>query len=71
DYPDGLCAGPLGYALKSPILLTKPGKESSLKDYCSSSSITNGYIIGGEARIPDDSARNIFSAPADTVVVKK
>ncbi|MBQ1476523.1 MAG: cell wall-binding repeat-containing protein [Erysipelotrichaceae bacterium] len=71
DYPDGLCAGPLGYALKSPILLTKPGKESSLKDYCSSYSITNGYIIGGEARIPDDSARDIFSAPADTVVVKK
>ncbi|MBQ1476671.1 MAG: cell wall-binding repeat-containing protein [Erysipelotrichaceae bacterium] len=71
DYPDGLCAGPLGYALKSPILLTKPGKEASLKDYCSSYSITNGYIIGGEARIPDDSARDIFSAPSDTVVVKK
>ncbi|MBQ1509118.1 MAG: cell wall-binding repeat-containing protein, partial [Erysipelotrichaceae bacterium] len=71
DYPDGLCAGPLAYNLGAPILLTKPGKESSLKAYCTEASITSGYIIGGDARIPDASARDIFSLAEDAVIVKK
>ncbi|MBQ1476522.1 MAG: cell wall-binding repeat-containing protein [Erysipelotrichaceae bacterium] len=71
-FPDGLCAGPLAYALKSPILLTKEGKEASLTAYCTESNIHSGYIVGGEAAIPDITALTVFSLPSDTeITVKK
>ena len=71
DYPDGLCAGPLAHALNAPILLTKEGKESAAGTYCSAHSIHSGYIVGGDARIPDASARDIFYVSEDTPVTKK
>ncbi|MBQ1508865.1 MAG: cell wall-binding repeat-containing protein [Erysipelotrichaceae bacterium] len=62
EFPDGLCAGPLAYALKAPILLTNDGKEDKAAAYASSESIHSGYITGGAARISDDTAKKIFGA---------
>ncbi len=71
EFPDGLCAGPLAYALKAPIILTNDGKEAPAVSYASSSSITSGYITGGAARISDDTARKIFSlSPSDTITAR-
>ncbi|MBQ1508857.1 MAG: cell wall-binding repeat-containing protein, partial [Erysipelotrichaceae bacterium] len=70
-YADGLCAGPLGYALKAPVLLTRPGSELWAFTYTTSFSITKGYVTGGDGRIPDDSVRAIFHLPADAVIGKR
>ncbi|MBQ1478158.1 MAG: cell wall-binding repeat-containing protein, partial [Erysipelotrichaceae bacterium] len=61
NYPDGLCAGPLGFAIKAPVLLIKTGKESSALGFVSSNDIHSGYITGGTAAVSDDSARLVFS----------
>ena len=61
DYPDGLCAGPLGYALYAPIILTRNGNETPAQQYCSNHGITSGYVTGGTGRIPDDTAKYIFN----------
>ena len=70
-YPDGLCAGPLGYVLKAPILLVKTDKEDSARAYCIEGNITSGLICGGEAAVTDDSARKIFSMSEDQEIVKR
>ncbi|MBQ1478006.1 MAG: cell wall-binding repeat-containing protein, partial [Erysipelotrichaceae bacterium] len=71
NYPDGLCAGPLGYTLKAPILLVKDGKEAAAAEYCAEHSITSGYIAGGTGAVSDVAARIVFSLPEDVEIVKK
>ncbi|MBQ1478179.1 MAG: extracellular solute-binding protein [Erysipelotrichaceae bacterium] len=61
DYPDGLCAGPLANALGAPILLLKEGKESAAQSYTNSHSIEEGYICGGDGRIPENSVNIVFN----------
>ncbi|MBQ1508238.1 MAG: cell wall-binding repeat-containing protein [Erysipelotrichaceae bacterium] len=71
EFPDGLCAGPLAYALKAPIVLTNDGKEGAAVAYAVSERIGSGYITGGSARISDDTAGKIFSlSPSDTIIVR-
>ncbi len=60
EFPDGLCAGPLAYALKAPIILTNDGKSDQAAAYAAERSITSGYITGGTARISDETAGIIF-----------
>ena len=60
DYPDGLCAGPLGYALKAPVLLIKQGNETAAYNYCRKYNIHSAYVTGGEAKITGNSLEIVF-----------
>lgn len=68
DFPDGLCGGPLANFLNAPVILTT-GDQA---DYdVADEFVTNvsyGYIMGGQLRINDDAARDIFDLPADAVI---
>ena len=61
DYPDGLCGGPLAYAKKAPLILTKNGKQEAAV-YMKGEAISSGYVLGGEGLISEDFAKTIFQA---------
>ena len=69
NFPDGLCAGPLAIALKAPLILTADGKTAAADAYIEN--ITSGVVTGGEARISDDSVREIFELAEDAVIEVK
>ena len=58
-FPDGLCGGPLAYAVKVPLILTKDGK-SEAPDYTKANAITSGYVLGGSGLISDGFVQTIF-----------
>lgn len=60
-FPDGLCGGPLAYAVGAPLILTKDGK-SEAPDYTTGNNITSGYVLGGDGLISDGFAKTIFQA---------
>ena len=60
-FPDGLCGGPLAYALSAPLLLVTPGYESITGSYVSSSTIDNGLVLGGTAVLTDSSVKLTLS----------
>lgn len=59
DFPDGLCGGPLAYAMGAPLLLTKSGKTEA-PEYTVANSITTGYVLGGEGLISGEMTGKIF-----------
>ena len=65
NYPDGLAAGPLAYALGAPLLLTNAGQEAVGADYISTNEIGGGYIIGGAAAITDATVKTCFGITAE------
>ncbi|MBQ1476750.1 MAG: cell wall-binding repeat-containing protein [Erysipelotrichaceae bacterium] len=71
DFPDGLCAGPLGAAVEAPILLARTGNEGTANQYATSHYIRRGYVCGGESRLPDSTVHYIFAMPEDEVIIKK
>ena len=61
DFPDGLCGGPLAYAMNVPLLLlTNTNQESAASEYVAAHLIKEGYILGGANAIPDESVSIIF-----------
>ena len=60
NFPDGLCGGPLAYALGAPLLLTNSGAEAAAADYTAAKGITKGVILGGPNSISDATAGQIF-----------
>ncbi|MBQ4473792.1 MAG: cell wall-binding repeat-containing protein [Lachnospiraceae bacterium] len=71
NYPDGLCAGPLGAVLHAPVLLAADGKESRAKAYVSGSSVSSGTVLGGPSCLPDASVRKILGLSNSTSIVVK
>ena len=61
NFPDGLCAGPLGYTLGAPVLMTKSGKISAADSYTKDKYLFTGYVLGGPTLIDDDSAVQVFN----------
>ena len=61
NFPDGLCAGPLAYALGAPLLLTATGDEVQPASYTRDYGLRQGVVLGGPALISDDSVKAIFS----------
>ena len=59
-FPDGLCGGPLAGALNAPLILTADGKTADAAAYMQDKSLQNGIVLGGDARISDDSVGTIF-----------
>lgn len=60
-FPDGLCGGPLAYALGAPLLLVTPGMEHITAEYISSNPISNGIALGGTASLTDASVNTVLS----------
>ena len=60
NFPDGLCGGPLAYAMKAPLLLVNAKKEADAAAYIADNGIIHGLILGGTAAVSDASAALIF-----------
>ena len=68
-YPDGLCGGPLAYAMGAPLILTKNGKTEAA-EYAEERFIAAGAVLGGESLISDATARTVFGLSARAEIVK-
>ena len=66
NFPDGLCGGPLAYALNAPLILTDNYDPSAADTYVKNISI--GFVVGGTGLISDVATRAIFDLSADTVI---
>ena len=60
NFPDGLCGGPLAYAMGAPMILTATGSEAAADAYASENGITSGIVLGGNGLISDGSCQKIF-----------
>ncbi len=60
NFPDGLCGGPLAYAMQSPLLLVNAGQEAYAGAYVRANAITRGYILGGNKVISNQTAETVF-----------
>ena len=69
NFPDGLCGGPLAYALGAPLILTDNSGYSTADTYVSG--IAAGIVVGGNGLISDEVAREIFDLAADAVITAK
>ena len=64
NFPDGLCAGPLAYALGAPLILTANGDEGPATVYANNAGIESGFVLGGPSLIDDGVVYRIFSMGA-------
>lgn len=67
NFPDGLCAGPLAYSRKAPLILTDNNKPTAAIDYANGLGIRSGYVLGGTALISDSTAGKIFASKAQEI----
>ena len=66
NFPDGLCGGPLAYALGAPLILTDNYDPATADAYVEG--ISAGIVVGGSGLISDDSARAIFDLAANAPI---
>ena len=69
NFPDGLCGGPLAYALGAPLILTDNYDPSEADKYVDG--ITAGIVVGGVGLISDEAARAIFDLAANAPIQPK
>ena len=69
NFPDGLCGGPVAYALGDPLILTDNVDPSAADGYVKN--MAAGIVIGGEGLISDTAARAIFDLTADAEITDK
>lgn len=62
NYPDGLCGGPLAYAMNASLILVDSNVNNvqSAIDFSSEKGITQGIVLGGSSLISDDMVQNIL-----------
>ena len=60
NFPDGLCGGPLAFAIGAPMILTADGKEAAAAAYAQKNHACWGYVLGGSKLIADSVAKRIF-----------
>ncbi len=61
DYPDGLCGGPIGYVLGSPLILTRSDKLDQATKYCKGKGIQDAIVFGGEARLTNNNVKTLLN----------
>ena len=71
NFPDGLCGGPLAYAMGAPLLLTNAGYENVTASYTADMEITDGFVLGGTAAVSDEIVRTVFVMAADAEITVK
>lgn len=70
NFPDGLCGGPLAYAMGAPLLLTDAGYEDVTAEYITANKIVAGYIMGGSAALSDETAKVCFGITSELEIPK-
>ena len=60
NFPDGLCGGPLAYAMNAPLLLINKGTETYAAEYVKENGITKGAVLGGTATVSNESGKVVF-----------
>ena len=60
NFPDILCAGPLGAAMKAPILMARATSTGPALTFTEPREIQHGIVIGGTGLIPDEAVRTIL-----------
>ena len=60
NFPDGLCGGPLAYAMGAPLLLINKGAESAAAAYVDKHGIQSGYVLGGTGVVTDATVHAVF-----------
>ena len=68
NFPDGLCGGPLAYAMNAPLLVSKINRESITNAYIAANEIETGYILGSSEVVSDAVARNVFGLSENAVI---
>jgi putative cell wall-binding protein len=68
NFPDGLCGGPLAYFTGAPLLLAHDSRVHPADAFTDAFGITQGYVLGGEAVLSDESVLNIFDTKAELFV---
>ena len=71
NFPDGLCGGPLAYAMGAPLLLASEGGEDMAQAYIEYAQIIKGYVLGGTATVKDSSVRIIFNMKDNVQIMTK
>ena len=61
NFPDGLCAGPLAYSLKAPVILTATGKTEAAEKYVQGVKVVKGVVCGGSSLIANSDIRKIYN----------
>ena len=59
-YPDGLCAGPLAYLVKAPMLMATSTNTRQAQTYVDAVKPQAAIVFGGATGIDDSAARKIF-----------
>ena len=68
SFPDGLCAGPLGYLHKAPLLLVKDGQSGPANLFVMNRGIRQGIAAGGTAVVSDKLFKGIFNLDSTAVI---
>lgn len=66
NFPDGLCAGPLAYAMNAPLILTDNYDPREADEYVVGTN--RGFVVGGPGLISDVATRAIFDLGSGTGV---
>ena len=61
NFPDGLCGGPLAYALNAPLILTSAGQETIAADYAATTPVVRAYILGGTSALSNQTVEKVCS----------
>ena len=67
-FPDGLCAGPVGYLHEAPLILIKDGLTDYAIQYAEGKGLKRGIAAGGTAVISDRSFRDVFKLDSTATI---
>ena len=71
NFPDGLCGGPLAYAMEAPLILTENSKAADAVAFTTTRKIASGVVLGGAGLVSDNTTRKIFGLNSGSAIVKK
>lgn len=60
NFPDGLCGGPLAYAMDAPLLLLQTDRGDQVIAYAQETGFKTGVVLGGESLIDDVTVQKVF-----------
>lgn len=70
-FPDALSAGAIAYSLRAPVILTSNARVELAAGFIQERAIDTGYVMGGTARLSDETVVTAFAlASADEIIVK-
>ena len=72
NFPDGLCGGPLAYAMEAPLILTENSKAADAVAFTTTRKIASGVVLGGAGLVSNETTQKIFNLlNEDEIIVKQ